>query len=33
MFWVGLTLGLWVGASFGFVFALFLRNLPDKEDE
>lgn len=33
MFWIGLLIGLWIGVSFGFVLALFLRNLPDKEDE
>ena len=32
MFWIGLLLGLWFGMSIGFVLALFLRNLPDKDN-
>tara|TARA_Y100000310_G_scaffold131716_1_gene130863 strand:- start:609 stop:710 length:102 start_codon:yes stop_codon:yes gene_type:complete len=33
MFWIGLLIGAWIGVSVGFFLALFLRNLPDKENE
>ena len=33
MFWLGFFIGAWIGISFGFILALVLRNLPDKEIE
>jgi len=31
MTWVAFVCGIWIGVSIGFILALFLRNLPDKE--
>tara|TARA_Y100000310_G_scaffold124006_1_gene122755 strand:+ start:2221 stop:2322 length:102 start_codon:yes stop_codon:yes gene_type:complete len=33
MFWIGFFIGAWIGMSFGFILALVLRNLPERENE
>ena len=33
MTWVAFICGIWIGVSVGFILALVLRNLPDKENE
>tara|TARA_Y100000310_G_C20632976_1_gene789620 strand:- start:236 stop:337 length:102 start_codon:yes stop_codon:yes gene_type:complete len=33
MFWLGFLIGGWIGVLAGFFVALFLRNLPNEDED